>query len=232
MGKFHEIRFPGEDDRYREARDELLEKEIELRKRMDEVAELRRRLPSSGKIQEDYVFDEGAHDLSDLQTVRQIKMSELFEKGRNSLIIYSFMYPGDGKPCPMCTSVLDGLNGTGLRARERVNLAVVAKAPIQKIRSWASERAWTNLRLLSSQNNSYNRDYFAENEEWGQMPAVNVFQKKSDAVYHFYNTELLYAPMEDGQEPRHADLIWPLWNLFDLTPEGRGSDWYPRLSYA
>ena len=88
MGKFHENRFPGEDDRYREARDELLEKEIALRKRMEEVAGLRRRLPSSGLIKEDYVFDEGAHDLPDLQTVRQTRMSELFEEGKNSLIIY------------------------------------------------------------------------------------------------------------------------------------------------
>jgi len=177
MEKFHENRFPGEDNRYREAQDEL------------------------------------------------------FEVGKNSLIIYSFMYPVDGESCPMCTSVLDGLNGSVLHARQKVNLAVVAKAPIRKIRSWASNRAWTNLRLLSSQPNSYNTEFFAENEERGQMPAVNVFQKKTDGIYHFYNTELLYAPMEDGQEPRHADLIWPVWNLLDLTPEGRGSDWYPRLSY-
>ena len=32
--------------------------------------------------------------------------------------------------------------------------------------------------------------------------------------------------------PRHGDTIDPLWNLFDFTPEGRGTDWYPDLSYA
>jgi predicted dithiol-disulfide oxidoreductase (DUF899 family) len=50
-------------------------------------------------------------------------------------------------------------------------------------------------------------------------------------VRHFYNTELLFVPPEKGQDGRHVDLIWPLWNIFDLTPEGRGSTWHPRLKY-
>jgi predicted dithiol-disulfide oxidoreductase (DUF899 family) len=36
---------------------------------------------------------------------------------------------------------------------------------------------------------------------------------------------------EAGQDPRHVDMLWPLWNLLDLTPEGRGKDWYPKLAY-
>jgi predicted dithiol-disulfide oxidoreductase (DUF899 family) len=107
---------------------------------------------------------------------------------------------------------------------------VVAKAPIDRIRERARERGWNNLRLLSSSHNTYNRDYFAESNERGQMPAINVFQKTNDQIYHFYNSELLYAPTEPGQDPRHVDLIWPIWNLFDLTPQGRG-DWRPKLSY-
>jgi predicted dithiol-disulfide oxidoreductase (DUF899 family) len=232
MKYYHGNRFPGENDTYRKARYGLLEKEIELRKNLEEVAKLRRSLPFGGKIKKDYIFEEGAFDLSDMHTVKDIRFSELFSKGKDSLIIYSFMYPSDSStPCPMCTSVLDGLNGIIPHARERVNLVVVAKASIQKIRSWASERGWTNLRLLSSGKNSYNADYFAENAEWGQMPAINVFQKTKNGIYHFYNAELLYTPMENGQETRHADLIWPLWNLFDLTPYGRGADWHPKLSY-
>jgi len=31
---------------------------------------------------------------------------------------------------------------------------------------------------------------------------------------------------------RHVDFMWPLWNILDRTPEGRGSDWGPRLEYS
>ncbi len=232
MGKFHSKEFPGEGETYRGARDELLEAEMKLRKHLEEVAALRRQLPRGGKVKEDYLFEEGAPDLSDQSIVRQTKLSELFEAGKNSLIIYSFMFaPDSEKPCPMCTSVLDSLNGSGLHVRDRVNFAVVAKAPVHKIRDWARGRGWKNLRLLSSGKNTYNRDYFAEGDQGGQMPAINVFQKSEEGIYHFYNAELFYVPAEKGQHPRHADLIWPLWNLFDLTPDGRGTDWYPRYSY-
>jgi predicted dithiol-disulfide oxidoreductase (DUF899 family) len=160
MGKFHQNQFPAESAAYRQARDELLAAEIALRKHVEEVAALRRKLPLGGKLQQDYAFDEGAADLSDRQTVKQTKFSELFEKGKNSLIIYSFMYaPEAENACPMCTSLLDGLNGNAVHARQRVNFAVVAKAPIQKIRSWASGRGWKNLRLLSSFKNTYKFSY-------------------------------------------------------------------------
>jgi len=36
---------------------------------------------------------------------------------------------------------------------------------------------------------------------------------------------------EPGQDGRHVDLVWPLWNLFDYTSEGRGTDWNPKLAY-
>jgi len=232
MGKFHSKRFPGESKTYRRARDELLEAEMKLRKQLEEVAALRRQLPRGGKVKEDYLFEEGAPDLSGQSTVKQTKLSELFETGKNSLIIYSFMFaPDSEKPCPMCTSILDSLNGSAPHVRDRVNLAVVAKAPIHKIRDWARGRSWKNLRLLSSGKNTYNGDYLAESDQGGQLPAINVFQKTDEGVYHFYNAELFYVPTEKEQHPRHADLIWPLWNLFDLTPDGRGTGWYPRFSY-
>lgn len=232
MGRFHDKSFPGESEAYREARDALLAAEMDLRRQMESVAALRRKLPLGGKLKEDYIFEEGARDLSDLETIKRTRFSELFAPGKDSLILYSFMYALDADtPCPMCTSILDGLNGNAPHVQDRVNLAVVAKAPIRKIRSWAKGRNWHNLRLLSSGNNAYNGDYFAEGAEWGQMPALNVFRRRDGGIYHFYNAELLYAPHEEGQHPRHVDLIWPLWNLFDLTPVGRGTDWYPKFSY-
>jgi len=108
---------------------------------------------------------------------------------------------------------------------------VIAKSPIERIKKLARERGWKNLRLLSSAKNTYNHDYHAETEDGDQLPAVNVFVRRERRIRHFYNTELLYAAWEKGMDARHVDLIWPLWNVLDWTPEGRGEKWYPQLSY-
>ena len=230
MGQFHEHRFPGESNGYREARDKLLAAETDLRRRVEAVAELRRSLPPGGSPA-DYVFQEGAADLSDQETVTETKLSELFQDGKTSLAIYSSMYPPDGRACPMCTAFLDGLNGSAQHIGARINLAVVAKAPIATIRDWARQRDWKNLRLLSSGANSYNQDYLAETPDGAQWPLMNVFQKADGAIHHTYGTEMFYASSEPGQHPRHVDMLWPLWNVFDLTPDGRGTDWFPQVSY-
>ncbi|MBI4490562.1 MAG: DUF899 family protein [Deltaproteobacteria bacterium] len=229
---YHSVRFPGESRGYRRARNELLLAERQLRRHIEKVAALRRQLPLGGNLDQDYVFEEGAPDLDDTETVRRVRLSDLFEHGKGSLIVYSFMYgPEMAKPCPMCTALLDGLNGTAPHTAQRVNFVVVAKSPIQRIRAFAGERGWRHLRLLSSSGNTYNRDYHGETSDGSQSPALNVFVRRGRKVHHFYSTELLFAPTEPGQNARHVDLIWPLWSLFDLTPEGRGADWYPKLSY-
>src|SRR5712691_4118228 len=228
----HAVEFPGESEPYRAARNELLEAEMALRRQLETVATLRRSLPLGGPLTENYVFQEGNADLADLDTARQIRFSELFAPGKDTLILYSFMYgPEMKQACTLCTSILDGLNGTAPHVVQRVNFAVVAKSPIQRIRSFARERGWRSLRLLSSAKNTYNADYHGETPDGNQIPALNVFVRRQGQIHHFYNTELLYAPPEPGMDPRHVDLIWPLWSLFDLTPEGRGSGWYPRLAY-
>jgi predicted dithiol-disulfide oxidoreductase (DUF899 family) len=228
----HRARFPNESKAYRAARDQLLKAEVELRKKVEAVAALRRKLPLGGPVPVDYEFEEGAADLGDTQTVRRVRMSELF--GRDgSLIVYNYMYgPAMAKACPMCTSMLDSLNGAAGHAGQRVNVAIVAKSPIQRIREIARERGWKNLRLLSSANNSYNRDYHGEDEEGKQNPTLNVFTRDGGAIRHTWGSELIFAPTEPGQHPRHIDMMWPLWNLFDLTREGRGKDWYPKLAYG
>ena len=219
----HDIRFPGEDSTYRAARNELLESERELRRNVESVAAQRRALPLGGEPPEDYVFD-GADG--------PVRLSELFADGKDSLIVYSYMFgPQMKSPCVMCTSILDALDGEAPHVVQRVNLAVVAKSPIERILGFTRPRGWRNLRLLSSSGNTYNHEYHAEDEGGAQMPACNVFVKRDGKVRHFYSTELLYDETDKGQDARHVDLIWPLWNLFDLTPEGRGTEWYPRLSY-
>jgi len=224
----HQIRFPGESSKYRAARNSLLKDEMALRAQIEAVAAKRRKLPVGGEIPEDYVFDELTAD----GVVTQVRMSELFAPGKDTLIVYSYMFgPKMPAPCVMCTSILDGLNGQSLHVNQRVNLVVVAKAPIDRIMQLARERGWTGLRLLSSARNSYNRDYHGENVRGDQLPSLNVFVRRDGRIHHFYHSELLFAPAERGQDGRHVDMIWPLWNLFDVTPEGRGTDWYPRLRY-
>jgi predicted dithiol-disulfide oxidoreductase (DUF899 family) len=241
-----ETHFPGESADYRAARDRLLEAEIELRRDMEAVAAARRDLPPGGPIPEDYVFQgEG----SDRETV-DVRMSDLFERGKDSLAIYSFMFPRDPEddrpgpvreqetakltlhegPCPSCVALLDQLDGAMEHASQRLNFAVVAKSPLPRILTWAKERGWRRLRLLSSAGNNYNRDYLAETPEGAQRPMLNVFHRDGDEIRHFWGSELFYAPWDPGQDPRHVGALEPLWNLFDLTPEGR-PDWDEQLNY-
>lgn len=214
-------RFPNETPKYRAARGKLLKAELDLRKQIEKVAAMRRKLPAGGKAPQDYSFASEAGP---------VKLSQLFERGP-TLVAYSFMYgPKMKQPCPMCTAFLDGLNGNAQHILQRTNLVVIAKSPIERIAQYARSRGWSNLRLLSSADNSYNRDYHGEDGEGSQMPMMNVFVRTGRGIHHFYGSEMLYAPEEKGQNARHNDLMWPLWNVLDLTPEGRG-DWYPRIAY-
>jgi predicted dithiol-disulfide oxidoreductase (DUF899 family) len=232
MAPSHSFRFPGESDSYRSARNELLQAEIDLRRRVEEVAALRRQLPPSGEIPEDYVFEEGPADLNAPPTARQVSLSHLFQPGKDTLAVYSFMFgPKMKAACPMCSSIIDALNATVAHASQRMSLAVVAKSSLERLRTFARDRGWSRLRLLSSAGNNYNRDYYGENAEGGQQPSLNVFVRRGGKVRHFFHSELLLVPTEPGQNQRHVDMMWPLWNLLDFTPEGRGTDWFPSLTY-
>ena len=240
------ITFPGESPEYRASRDRLLEQELELRRRMEAVAASRRELPLGGAVPEDYVFQGAGVDGSSTD----VRLSELFATGKDSLLIYSFMFPRDpgdtspgptsGQtallkleegPCPTCTALLDQLDGAAEHAEQHVNFVVVAKTPLPRLLTFATERGWRRLRTLSSAANSYNRDYHAETAEGVQRPMLNVFHRDGDTIRHFWGSELFYAPVDPGQDPRHVGTLEPLWNLFDLTPEGRPADWYEQLSY-
>jgi len=228
--KTHSNRFPGETSRYRTARNKLLAAETDLRRHVERVARMRRRLPLGGLVPQDYVFDEMPPDRD---TVRHVKLSELFQDKLDTLLLYSYMFgPKMQQPCPMCTSFLDSLDGAARHLSQRANLAVVAKSPIGRIRQFTQTRGWRHVRLLSSAGNSYNRDYHGENAEGGQLPMMNVFVRRKDKIYHFYATELQFMPPDKGQNQRHIDMMWPLWNVLDLTPEGRGADWFPSLAYG
>jgi predicted dithiol-disulfide oxidoreductase (DUF899 family) len=241
------VTFPGESAEYRAARARLLEQEIELRRAMEAVAAARRGLPPGGPVPEDYTFRGRGQD----GNPADVRLAELFAPGKDSLVIYSFMFPRDPTderpgpkdgetallplaegPCPSCTALLDQLDGAAEHATPHINLAVVAKSPLERILTFSDERGWRRLRLLSSAGNTYNRDYLAETPEGHQRPMLNVFHRDGDAIRHFWGSELFYAPTDPGQDPRHVGTIEPVWNLFDLTPEGRGTDWDEQLSYS
>lgn len=216
------MNFPNESKAYRSARNKLLGAEKALRRKIEAVAALRRRLPAGGLLREDYVFESEAGAL---------KMSGLFVRG-DTLLAYSFMYgPKMANPCPMCTSMLDALNGNAQHIAQRASLVVIAKSPIERILEFARARGWNNLRLLSCAGNGYNRDYHGEGPDGSQWPMLNVFARRKGVVRHFWGSELLGAKSEPGQNGRHVDMLWPLWNALDQTPEGRGKDWYPKLDY-
>jgi predicted dithiol-disulfide oxidoreductase (DUF899 family) len=226
----HEIRFPHESADYRVARDELLVAELALRRQIEAVAAKRRALPPGGAIAEDYEFEEVPYEEG--RSARRVRFSELFGN-KETLIAYSLMYgPDMAEPCPSCTSILDGLNGQAPHVAERASLVVIAKSPAPRIRAHARARGWDKLRLFSSAGTTYNRDYHGENAKGSQRPALNVFTRRDDTIRHVTCSELMFVAPEPGQDPRHVDLIWPLWNLLDATPEGRGSDWRPKLGYG
>lgn len=215
------MKFPNESAAYRRSRNRLLAAEVELRRQVEKVAAMRRKLPAGGKLAQDYAFDSEAG---------KVRLSELFERG-DTLVAYSFMFgPKMAQACPMCTAFLDALDGNARHVAQRANLVVVAKSPIERILEYATGRGWRNLRLLSSAGNSYNRDYYGEDERGAQWPMMNVFVRNG-GVRHFWGSELAFAKPAKGQDPRHIDMMWPLWNVLDLTPEGRGADWYPRREY-
>ncbi len=225
------VSFPGESAQYRAARNRLLDQEAELRRVTEAVAAARRDLPPGGVVPEDYVFQGVGADALPVD----VRLSELFAPGKDALVIYNMMFPralDEDLPCPSCTQFLDSFDGVAEHAAQRINLAVVTKADLPRLVAHAKQRGWRRMQLLSSAANTYNRDYHGEAADGAQLPMMNVFRRDGKTIRHFWGSELLYASTEPGQDPRHGDTIDPLWNLFDLTPEGRGSDWYPELSYA
>ena len=217
------VRFPRESTKYRAARNKLLRSEMKLRRQIEAVAAERRKLPLGGVVKDDYVFDSADGP---------VRLSSLFEEGKDTLLVYSYVFgPQMAAPCVSCTSILDSLEGEAPHVVQRANLAVVARSPIDRILEFTRARGWRNLRLLSSAGNTYNRDYHGESDNGSQLPMMNVFVRRKGRIYHTYATELMFAPSDRGQDGRHVDSFWPLWNIFDLTPEGRGTSWYPKLRY-
>jgi predicted dithiol-disulfide oxidoreductase (DUF899 family) len=214
--------YPNDSAEYRKARTALLAEEIELRRHIERVAVQRRALPSGGAAI-DYQFQDDAG--------RTVRLSDMFGK-HDTLITYFWMYgPQRERPCPMCTSFLGSIDIPVRDIEQRAAIAVIGRSPVARQLAFARERGWKNLKFYATVGDEFARDYRGLAPDGSEWPALDVWVKRDGKVRHFWGSEL--GGTEDpGQDARGAPDPTPLWNILDLTPEGRGTDWYPKLSYG
>lgn len=215
--------FPGESDAYRDARQALLADEIEFRRDMTRLAEQRRALPLGPVIEKDYRFKD--------ENGTEIGLIDLFGD-HDALVTYFWMYgPQRERPCPMCTNWLGAVNGNAADIKQRVALKILGRSPVERQLAFASERGWEHLDFVQTIGDDYASDLKLLNDDGTENPALIVFKRDGDKVRLFWAGEMSMELADPGQDPRDAPDIASLWSILDLTPEGRGTDWYPKLSY-
>jgi predicted dithiol-disulfide oxidoreductase (DUF899 family) len=222
LAKAGTARYPNESEAYRRARTALLAEEIELRRHIERVAEQRRQLPDGGEVTTTYSF---------VGEKAPVDFAGLFG-GRDTLVVYSYMFgPQREQPCPMCTSLLSAWDGEVPDIQQRVALAVVARSPIERLVAFKRQRGWHHLPLYSDITEAFSRDYHGLTKDGGDDAAINVFTRKGGTIRHFWSGEMNGASADPGQDPRGAPDLMPIWTILDMTPQGRGTDWYPKLAY-
>ena len=229
-GTYRQTNLPNESKEYLAKREELRLAEIELRNVRENVAELRRQLPP-GAILDDYEFVEGPTSLDEGDSpTKKVRLSELFTAPDRSLVIYHLMYgKKQSTACPMCTAWIDGYNGVAHHIAQNVDFAIVAAADIPALRAYARQRGWNKLRLLSSGESSFKFDLGSEDKAGQQDSTISVFTRDKDGTLrHFYSGHPWLA---DDIKERGIDELSPVFNLLDLTPQGRGT-WYASLDYG
>ena len=229
-GTYRQTNLQNESVDYLSKREELRIAEIDLMRQRERVAELRRRLPQ-GAIVQDYEFVEGPADLSAGDTpIRTVRLSDLFTGKNRSVVVYHFMHgKRNTTPCPMCTLLIDGFNGVAHHLAQNLDFAIVAAADPPALRAHARTRGWDNLRLLSCGTNTFKYDLGSEDAEGNQDSTVSVFSRDSNGTLrHVYSA---HPSMSNDIKERGLDLLCPVYNILDLTPQGRG-DWYASFDYA
>jgi predicted dithiol-disulfide oxidoreductase (DUF899 family) len=228
-GTYRETNLTNESAEYLAKREALRLAEVELMQHRERVAAMRRALPQ-GAVVQDYEFLEGPAGLDADEPVKSVKLSELFTDANRPLVIYHLMYgKKQTKPCPMCTMWIDGANGVAQHLAQNMDFAVVAAADPKMLRDHARARGWDKLRLLSAGESRFKYDLGSEDAEGAQDSTISVFTKDGDGmVRHFYSA---HPRMSPEIKERGIDLLAPVWNFLDLTPQGRG-EWYASLAYG
>ena len=205
-----ELRYPNESKAYRDAREALRKEEHELLEKVKAVAARRRTLPPGGELKEDYVFQWAGGGEAGRKPGERVKFSELFG-GKDTLILYSWMFgPNWDKPCPSCTSLMDGFDRSWYAVSRDAAFAGIAKAPAEKIDAWAKQRGWAQIPLVSGYESPFQADYKCQGEtDDMQQASMFTFHKRDGKIFLFWSAE------------GSVDTVWPYWNLMDFTPEGR-----------
>ncbi len=215
-----ELHYPNETAEYRRARNELLEQEKDLVAKVKAVAEKRRQLPLGGRLKDEYTFV-GANDNN---LGNEVRFADLFGD-KNSLLLYSYMFgPNWDNPCLSCTSLIDGFDRASISVTSHAAFTVVAKATAKQLNDWAGSRGWSNISLVSAEKTEYLRDYNCQTDESDStlLPIMNVFTKTDDGIFHFWGSEM---------RGNSVDMVWPYWNLMDMTPEGRPDELMPPQNF-
>lgn len=221
--QYRQPRWPGETPDYAAARKALLAEEIELRRHITRIAEQRRALPPGPVIPDKYRFkDEQGFDAT---------LLDLFG-GHDTLVTYFWMYgPERDRPCPMCTNWLGSVNGNARDIKQRVALKILGRSSVDRQYAFAQERGWRDLDFVQTIGNDYARDLCLLDDTGGESPALVVFRRDGDVIRLFWMSEMRMEMADPGQDPRDPVELAALWPMLDLTPAGRGTDWYPKLSY-
>jgi predicted dithiol-disulfide oxidoreductase (DUF899 family) len=215
--------FPGESAEYASAREALLAEEVELRRHLTRVAAQRRALPAGPVVAADYRFLDASG--------AELGLIDLFG-AHDALVTYFWMYgPQRERPCPMCTNLLGAVNGNAADIKQRVALKILGRSSVERQHAFAQERGWRDLDFVQTVGADYAEDLGLINVDGSENPALLVFRRDGDAVRLFWSSGMTGAMADPGQDPRDAPDMAPLWTMLDLTPAGRGSDWYPSLSY-
>jgi len=215
---------------YEQAREALRVAELELMQHVHAVAAQRRALPP-GPVVDDYVFLEGPRDLgAGDEPVDKVPLSELFTEPGRALIIYQLMYgKAQTEPCPMCTMWIDGYNAIAKHVERTTDFAIVAAADLPTLRGYARVRGWDQLRLLSAGDSTFKYDTGSEDEAGNQDSTLSVFTRDAEGTLRLFYQ--VHPRMSEDVEQRGIDMLSPVWNLLDLTPNGRPEEWYPTIDY-
>jgi predicted dithiol-disulfide oxidoreductase (DUF899 family) len=216
-------KFANESSDYSRARTELLAQEIETRRHLSRLAAQRRDLPPGPVVDKDYRFkDANGNDIG---------LADLFG-AHDTLVTYFWMYgPERERPCPMCTNFLGGANGNATDVKQRAAFKILGRSPVERQQAFALERGWRDLDFVQTVGDDYARDLGLLDDQGYEYPGFTVYRKKGEEVRVFYSAEMPADAADPGEDPRGAVDIAPLWNILDMTPEGRGTDWYPKLAY-
>lgn len=215
---------PGETPDYSRARTALLADEIALQRQIDAVAEKRRQLPPGPVIDKDYRFlDMNGADVG---------LADLFGE-LDTLVAYFWMYgPERERPCPMCTNLLGPLDANAQDLEQRVALVVIGRSKVERQLAFAQERGWAHLKFVQTKSDEFPLDFGGLDPVKGwEYPVMMVFRKDGETIRLFWKGEMTSAMADEGKDPRGGPDLATVWPVLDLTPEGRGDKWYPKLSY-